>query len=58
MAMPTLAALRSGKDVYCEKPLTHDIAEAIAVMKEVDLQGPCSADRFDAAFVEGIQGRQ
>lgn len=38
-AMMTLAALRSGKDVYCEKPLTHDIAESIAVMKEVDLQG-------------------
>ena len=38
-AMPTLMALRSGKDVYCEKPLTHDIEEAVAVMKEVDKQG-------------------
>lgn len=35
----TLAALRAGKDVYCEKPLTHDIAEAVAIMKEVDLRG-------------------
>lgn len=35
----TLDALRAGKDVYCEKPLTHDIAEAVAVMKEVDLKG-------------------
>lgn len=34
-----LDALRSGKDVYCEKPLTHNIAEAKAVMKEVDLHG-------------------
>jgi predicted dehydrogenase len=35
-AITTLAALRSGKDVYCEKPLTHNIHEAIEVMKAVD----------------------
>jgi predicted dehydrogenase len=34
-AIPMLAALRSGKDVYCEKPLTHNIHEAIAVMEAV-----------------------
>ena len=32
----TLAALRAGKDVYCEKPLTHNIHEAIEVLKAVD----------------------
>jgi len=31
----TLAALESGKDVYCEKPLTHNIHEAIEVMAAV-----------------------
>jgi predicted dehydrogenase len=31
----TLAALRSGKDVYCEKPLTHNIHEAVEVIKTV-----------------------
>ena len=35
-AIPTLAALEAGYDVYCEKPLTHNIHEAIAVMQSVD----------------------
>jgi len=33
-----IRALRAGKDVYCEKPLTHDISQAVQVMKEVDVQ--------------------
>jgi predicted dehydrogenase len=32
----TLAALRSGKDIYCEKPLTHNIHESIEVLRAVD----------------------
>ena len=35
-AFITLAALRAGKDVYCEKPLTHNIHEAIEVLRAVD----------------------
>jgi predicted dehydrogenase len=34
-AIPMLAALRSGLDVYCEKPLTHNIHEAVEVIKAV-----------------------
>ena len=38
-AIITLAALRAGKDVYCEKPLTHNIHEAIEVMQAVTKHG-------------------
>src|SRR5258708_1278865 len=34
-ALITLAALHAGKDVYCEKPLTHNIHEAVEVMRAV-----------------------
>ena len=34
-AIITLAALNSGKDVYCEKPLVHSVEEAVAVMDAV-----------------------
>ncbi len=34
-AIPTLEALRAGMDVYCEKPLTHNIHEAVVVMEAV-----------------------
>ncbi len=33
-AIATLSALRNGKDVYCEKPITHLFAEGQAVYKE------------------------
>jgi predicted dehydrogenase len=33
-AAATLRALRTGKHVYCEKPLTHNVAEARLVMSE------------------------
>jgi predicted dehydrogenase len=35
-AIPTLAALMNGQDVYCEKPLTHNIHEAKEVIAYVD----------------------
>jgi len=35
-AVQCLAALQAGKDIYCEKPLTHNIHEAAALMKAVD----------------------
>ncbi|MCF7957870.1 MAG: Gfo/Idh/MocA family oxidoreductase, partial [Phycisphaerae bacterium] len=38
-AYPMVSALRSGKDVYCEKPLTHNIHEAVTVMETVKKTG-------------------
>jgi predicted dehydrogenase len=35
-AATILMALKKGKDVYCEKPLTHNIQEAIDVIRMVD----------------------
>lgn len=37
-ALMTLEALRSGKDVYCEKPVTHTFGEGQAVVAEVARQ--------------------
>ena len=34
-AICTVAALAAGKDVYCEKPLTHNIHEAVTVIEAV-----------------------
>lgn len=38
-AQITIDAARAGKHIYCEKPLTHDIDEAIRVMHEVKKAG-------------------
>jgi predicted dehydrogenase len=35
-ALPVLLSLQKGKDVYCEKPLTHNIQEAIDIIRVVD----------------------
>ena len=32
----TLAALKAGKDVYVEKPLTHDLAEGVVIQQAAD----------------------
>jgi len=35
-AIPTIMACQAGKDVYCEKPLTHRLAEGRAVVKAAE----------------------
>jgi len=48
-ALCTLTALRAGKDVYCEKPLTHTFSEGQLVYREVA--------RRNAVFQTGSQQR-
>ena len=49
LGLATLEALRNGKDVYCEKPITHLFAEGQAVYKE--------AAKRKAIFQVGSQQR-
>lgn len=35
----SIAAAKAGKDIYCEKPLTHTVAESVAIMKTVHETG-------------------
>lgn len=37
--IPVIMSLQAGKDVYCEKPLTHNIYESIAIMETVKATG-------------------
>ena len=55
-AIPMLAALRAGKDVYCEKPLTHNIHEAVEILKAVDANQRVLQTGSMAALDEGIPG--
>ena len=48
-ALCTLAALRAGKDIYCEKPVTHLFAEGQRIYREVERQ--------KAVFQTGSQQR-
>jgi len=48
-ALVTVAAVAAGKDVYCQKPLTHTVAEGRAVVDAVR--------RYGAVFQHGTQQR-
>ena len=58
-ALCTLEALRSGKDVYCEKPVTHTFHEGQLVYREVEKQNAVfqtgSQQRSSAEFRRAIE---
>ncbi len=58
-AICTLNALRAGKDVYCEKPVTHLFAEGQQVYREVEKQNAVfqtgSQQRSDAKFRRAVE---
>ncbi len=58
-AICILEALRNGKDVYCEKPVTHTFHEGQLVYREVAKQGAVfqtgSQQRSDARFRRAVQ---
>jgi len=55
----TMEALRSGKDVYCEKPVTHKYAEGHAIHREVAKRQAIfqvgSQQRSDALFQQAVE---
>lgn len=58
-ALCTLDALRAGKDVYCEKPVTHLFAEGQAIVREVTRQQAVfqtgSQQRSDPLFQRAVE---
>ena len=58
-ALCTLQAIRAGKDVYCEKPVTHLFAEGQQVYREVQQRGTVfqtgSQQRSDALFRRAVE---
>jgi predicted dehydrogenase len=41
-ALPCVLAMRAGKHVYCQKPLTHDVAEALLLRDEAKKNKVCT----------------
>jgi predicted dehydrogenase len=53
-AEPTIAALRHGKPVFCEKPLGANAAEASAMLQAAETAGVTNATGFNYRYVPAV----
>jgi predicted dehydrogenase len=56
-AIPAVLAMRAGKHVYCQKPLTHDVAEALLLRAEAKKNKVCTQMATRGPRPTGCGGR-
>jgi predicted dehydrogenase len=54
-ALPSILAMRAGKHVYCQKPLTHDVAEALLMRAEAKKNKVCTQMGNQGTAANGLR---
>ena len=54
-ALPSILAMRAGKHVYCQKPLTHDVAEAHLMRAEAKKNKVCTQMGNQGTAANGLR---
>lgn len=54
-AVPSILAMRAGKHVYCQKPLTHDVAEALLMRAEAKKNKVCTQMGNQGTAANGLR---
>ena len=53
--VPSILAMRAGKHVYCQKPLTHDVAEALLMRAEAKKNKVCTQMGNQGTAANGLR---